>query len=94
MASFEKRCRESIEQFGGSFEEVHKGVDEYAGSSEYRFRNRSKMHDEEGIQPVVELFGEEAGRVARMLFLISKRKGGRGRQICERREGLYKNGPL
>ena len=73
MGSFVRHCKESIERFGGPFEEVHKWLDEYAGSAEYGYRHRRKRHDEEGIEAVIELFGEEAGRVARM-HIISDRK--------------------
>ena len=76
MASFEKHCRESIEQFGRPFEDVHKWLDEYAGRAEYGYRHRRKRHHEEGIKGVIELFGEEAGRVARMHVISDLKEEG------------------
>jgi hypothetical protein len=65
-----------MERFGGPFEEVHKWLDEYAGTPEYGFRHRRKRHHEKGIQAVVELFGEEAGRVARMHIVSDLKEEG------------------
>ena len=76
MASFEEHCKGSIEEFGGPFEQVHKWLDKYAGSTEYAFRHRRKRHHEEGIQAVIKLLGEEAGRVARMHVISDLKEEG------------------
>jgi len=64
MASFEKHCEESTALFGQPYEEVHRWLDEFAGSKEYGFRHRRKKHHRDGIRRVIELYGAEAGEAA------------------------------
>lgn len=65
MASLEKHCEESLQKFGRPFEEVHKWLDEFAGSKEFGFQHRKKRHHEKGIQQAKALFGETAASAAR-----------------------------
>lgn len=73
MSSFEKHCSESLTLSGRPFAEVHRWLDEFAGSKDYGFRHRHKRHHEAGIKQVIEIFGEEAGQAAR-LHIISDLK--------------------
>ena len=61
MPRLEDHCRESIDIFGKTYEEVHRWLDEFAGSEEYGFRHRKVRHHEAGIAEVCRLFGREAG---------------------------------
>jgi len=83
MSTFEKHCQESIKLFGRPYEEVHKWLDEFMGTEKYGMRHRKLRHHEEGINKAVELFGEEAGEVARQ-HIISDLK----------EEGWTKNDPF
>jgi hypothetical protein len=65
MPAFEEHCKESEKVFGQPYEEVHKWLDEFAGSDDYGYRHRKKRHHEAGIRQIVTLFGESAGEVAR-----------------------------
>ena len=65
MPRFEKHCEESIRLLGKPYEEVHRWLDELAGSETYGMRHRRVRHHEAGINKVRELFGEEAARAAR-----------------------------
>lgn len=76
MARYERHCRESIETFGEPFAEVHKWLDEYAGTPEYGFRHRRKRHHEKGIQAVIDLFGQRAGEVARKHIISDLKEEG------------------
>jgi len=38
--TFEKHCEESIRLFGKPYEEVHRWLDEFAGSKKYGMRHR------------------------------------------------------
>lgn len=63
--TFEEHCQESERLFGERFEGVHRWLDEFMGTPEYRMRHRKVRHHEEGIRQVLELFGEKASQVAR-----------------------------
>jgi hypothetical protein len=76
MPKFEDHCAESIRLFGKPFEEVHRWLDEVAGTPEYGFRHRRKRHHESGIREVVTLFGPEAGEVARRHIISDLREEG------------------
>ena len=65
MPRFEEHCAESLRLFGKPYEEVHRWLDEFAGAQGCGYRHRRKRHHEAGIQEVVNLFGPEAGEVAR-----------------------------
>lgn len=64
MALFEAHCRESLILLQNPYEEVHCGLDEYAGTPEYGIWHRKNRHHEEGITEIIRLFGDEAGRAA------------------------------
>ena len=74
--TFEQHCLESLKMFGGMFEEVHIWLDEYAGSAEYGYRHRKKRHHEAGIRQAIELFGLEAGDVARQHIITDLKMEG------------------
>lgn len=73
MPSFEDHCRDSMCLFGKPYQEVHRWLDEFAGSKEYGFRHRKVRHHEAGIAEVCRLFGQDAGDAAR-LHIISDLK--------------------
>ncbi len=60
MSRLEDHCVESARLFGNTFEEVHRWLDEFAGSPEYGFRHRKKRHHEAGIREAAVLFESEA----------------------------------
>lgn len=65
MPRFEDHCQESIDLFGGPYEEVHRWLDEFQGTERYRMRHRRVRHHEAGIHEAIQRFGEKAGAVAR-----------------------------
>ena len=67
--NFEDHCEESERLFGNRFEEVHKWLDEFAGTPEYGMRHRKMRHHHDGINQVIKLFGEEAGKAAKQHIL-------------------------
>lgn len=67
---------ESERIFGKPFGEVHRWLDEFAGTPEYGFRHRKKRHHEAGIQEVITLFGPEARTVARQHIISDLKKEG------------------
>lgn len=69
--TLEEHCQQSITFFGESFEEVHRWLDEFAGKTS--FRHRRLRHHEKGIQQIIEMYGDKAGRAAR-LHIISDLK--------------------
>ena len=76
MPSFEFHCADSIKLFGAEFPEVHKWLDELAGTPEYGMRHRKKRHHAAGIQEAVKLFGPEAGPVARRHIVLDLHQEG------------------
>ena len=76
MPTLKNHCEESIRLFGKPYEEVHRWLDEFAGSPEYGYRHRRKRHHEEGIRQAMVLFGEGAEAVARQ-HIVSDLSGGR-----------------
>jgi hypothetical protein len=76
MPIIEKHCEESIQLFGKPYAEIHKWLDEFAGSKEYGYRHRRKRHHEDGIRQVIELFGIEAGEAARQHIIFDLKEGG------------------
>lgn len=79
--TFEEHCEQSIEYFGEPFQGVHQWLDEFSGKT--TFRHRRLRHHEQGIQEIIKMFGEKAGRVAR-LHIISDLK----------EEGYWKGDPF
>ena len=61
----EDHCRQSVEEFGKSWEELHCWLDEFAGSERYGMRHRKVRHHEAGVREAARLFGPEAAAVAR-----------------------------
>ena len=51
---------ESITLFGKPFTEIHKWLDEYAGSEQYGMRHRKIRHHRSGINEAIRIFGDEA----------------------------------
>lgn len=71
--SFDEHCDECLRILGQPFEDVHKYLDAFAGSSEYGMRHRRKRHHLVGIEEVRRLFGAEAAEAAR-LHIVSDLK--------------------
>jgi len=76
MPSFEDHCEESKRLFGDRFEEVHRWLDEYAGTDQYGYKHRRKRHHAAGIREVIRLFGEKAGEAAKRHILSDLREEG------------------
>jgi hypothetical protein len=76
MSTFENHCKESINLFGQPFEEVHRWLDEFQGTPEYKMRHRKKRHHEGGIKQAIDLFGETAGKVARQHIISDLKEEG------------------
>lgn len=64
--NFENHCQECIEKLGKPYEEVHNWLDEFCKSDKYKMRHRKVRHHLEGINKVINLFGEEAGKAAKI----------------------------
>jgi len=73
---FEDHCQECRDRLGDPFTEVHRWLDEFAGSEKYGMRHRKVRHHEEGIKRAIELFGEEAGLAARIHIIADLREEG------------------
>jgi len=76
MSSFEAHCQESIRLFGKPYGEVHRWLDEFMGTEEYRMRHRKVRHHQAGINQVSKLFGAEAGKVARQHIISDLKEEG------------------
>lgn len=76
MSTFEAHCQESIELFGQPYEEVHRWLDEFQGTEKYKMRHRRVRHHEAGIQQAIQLFGEQAGPVARQHIISDLKEEG------------------
>jgi hypothetical protein len=63
---FEEHCLECIHILGSPYPEVHRWLDEFAGSPKYGMRHRKVRHHQEGIEQATALFGVEAGKAARL----------------------------
>jgi hypothetical protein len=74
--TFDQHCEESIKLFGSSFPEVHNWLDAFMGTPEYKMRHRRKRHHDAGIKEVIEIFGEEAGKVARQHIISDLKEEG------------------
>lgn len=51
--------------FGAPFEDLHRWLDEFAGTPEYGMRHRRVRHHAAGIQEAVRLFATDAAKAAR-----------------------------
>jgi hypothetical protein len=76
MPRFEEHCAESLHLLGKPFEEVHRWLDEFAGTPEYGYRHRRKRHHEAGIREAMALFGLEAGEVTRRHIISDLKEEG------------------
>ncbi len=76
MSTFENHCSESIRLFGSSYEEVHRWLDEFQGTAQYKMRHRKVRHHEAGIQEAIALFGKKAGLVARQHIISDLKEEG------------------
>jgi hypothetical protein len=76
MAHFSEHCRHSRETFGSDYAEVHRWLDEFAGSPEWGFRHRRRRHHEAGIREAARLFGADAAAVARQHIIADLREEG------------------
>lgn len=74
--TFEQHCEESMRLFGDRYGEVHRWLDEFMGKPGYGMRHRKVRHHEEGIHQAVEIFGEEAGKVARQHIISDLKEEG------------------
>jgi len=72
----EKHCEESIRLFGKPYEEVHRWLDEFAGSKEYGMRHRKVRHHLHGLKEVEELFGIDAVKAARQHIISDLKEEG------------------
>jgi len=76
MSGFEAHCHESVKLFGKPYEEVHHWLDEFMGTEKYRMRHRKVRHHQAGIKKAIEIFGEEAGEVARRHIISDLKEEG------------------
>jgi len=59
MPEFKKHCEISLERFDEDGAEFHKWIDQYATEG---YRHRQVLHNKEGVEVGVQLFGEKARR--------------------------------
>ncbi len=57
MPNREEHCERSKELFGEDGAEYHRWIDQYAS---YGYRHRQVLHNKEGVEVGVQLFGEQA----------------------------------
>jgi hypothetical protein len=76
MSRYEVHCRESLLTFGAPFEEVHRWLDEFAGTPEYGMRHRRVRHHAAGIREAVRLFGADADKAARQHIVSDLKEEG------------------
>lgn len=76
MATLEKHCEAAKIEFGNSYEEIHKWLDEFCGVEQYRSRHRRVRHHEQGIREAGEIFGEYAEDIARQHIVIDLKEDG------------------
>ena len=70
MPALDEHCRECVRVFGKPYEEVHKWLDEFCGSTRYGMKHRKVRHHEAGIRQVRELFGDQAAQAARQHIIM------------------------
>jgi len=76
MAWFVEHCEESIRSFGKVYAEVHRWLDEFAGTPGYGMRHRRMRHHEAGIREAGVLFGEEGAKAARQQIITDLKQEG------------------
>jgi hypothetical protein len=76
VMKLEDHCRQATEMFGKPWDELHRWLDEFAGSERYGMRHRRVRHHEAGIREAVRLFGQEAEPVARQHIVDDLRQEG------------------
>jgi hypothetical protein len=76
MSRYEDHCRESLLKFGVPFEEVHRWLDEFAGTPEYGMRHRRVRHHAAGIREAFRLFGTDADKAARQHIVSDLKEEG------------------
>lgn len=74
--TFEEHCEESKRLFGKRYEQVHRWLDEFMGAPGLGARHRRIRHHEAGIREAIELFGEDAGKVARQHIISDLKQEG------------------
>ncbi len=62
MPKFEKHCQDCIEEYGESFEEVHKWLDEFFEDNGPK--HRDIRHHEAGVEEVRKKWGDKAAEAA------------------------------
>ena len=76
MPKFEEHCAESVRLFGKPYAELHRWLDEFAGSERYGMRHRQVRHHQAGINEAVRIFGSEAAPVARQHIISDLQQEG------------------
>ena len=76
MPSFQQHCEESVRLFGEPFEQVHRGLDEFAGRPPHGMRHRKFRHHGAGIEEVRKRWGEEAAAAARQHIIADLKMEG------------------
>jgi len=59
MPKFTEHCETSLELFGEDGAEYHRWIDQH---NTYGYRHRQVLHNKEGVEVGVQLFGEKARR--------------------------------
>lgn len=73
---YEEHLSESLALFGEPFEEVHRWLDEFAGTPQCRMRHRRKRHHLKGIEEVRARWGDQAADVARQHIISDLKQEG------------------
>ncbi len=90
MPKLEDHCMESLVLFGKPYAEVHKWLDEFAGSPKCGMKHRKVRHHEAGIIKAILLFGDEAGKAARQHIISDlKMEGWTERDPFPKNEAHY-----
>lgn len=74
--TFDKHCDESLRLFGKPYAEVHRWLDEFAGSKEYGYKHRRKRHHLAGIKEAISIFGAEVEAPARQHIVSDLKEEG------------------
>lgn len=69
-------CIESEQLFGRPYEEIHRWLDEFAGSEKHGMKHRRVRHHEAGIREAVGLFGPRVEKVARQHIISDLKEEG------------------
>ena len=74
--NFEEHCIESVKLFGRAYENVHKWLDEFAGSPEFGMKHRKIRHHQAGINQIENLYGIEAAKAAKQHIISDLKQEG------------------